>query len=56
MAVAIRKEILLAFLGVGSYAIPFLLGHSQLLTGPLVNAALFIAALTLPTKLLLLPF
>jgi len=36
-----------------SFAIPFALGHSQFLTGSLVNAALFSAAIFLPEKLLL---
>jgi len=39
----------LAFL---SFSIPFSLGHSQLLTGTLVNAFLFSAALFLPKRLL----
>ncbi len=36
-----------------SFAIPFLLGHPQLLVGSLVNAALFLSAIFLPQKLFL---
>lgn len=40
----------LAFL---SFAVPFSLGSSQFITGPLVNAALFASAIFLPQKLFL---
>jgi hypothetical protein len=36
-----------------SFAIPFSLGHPQLLVGSLVNAALFLSALLLPQRLFL---
>jgi hypothetical protein len=40
-------------LSFASYALPFLLGHPQLLVGSLVNAALFLSATFLPQKLFL---
>lgn len=36
-----------------SFAVPFFLGHSQLITGTLVNAVLFSSAFLLPTNFLL---
>lgn len=43
----------MSFLSVLAFAIPFVLGHSQFLTGPLVNAALFMAAILSPTRFFL---
>ena len=40
----------LALIGFLSFAIPFSLGHPQILVGTIVNAALFSAALFLPKK------
>ena len=41
------------FLGLASlsFAVPFALGHSQMMTGVLVNAALFASAMLLPRRL-----
>lgn len=45
----------LIFLGLAllSFAVPFSLGSSQFITGPVVNAALFASAIFLPGKLFL---
>ncbi len=40
-------------LSFSSYAIPFLLGHPQVLVGSLVNAALYLSAILLPQRLFL---
>lgn len=39
-------------IGFGSFVVPFLLGHPQLVVGTIVNASLYVAVLFLPTSLL----
>jgi len=48
----ISEKTLFLGLAVLSFLIPFSLGHSQFLTGTLVNTFLFLAALFLPKRLL----
>ena len=49
-----NKAILLTFTIVSflAFAVPFSLGHPQLLVGTLVNACLFLSAIFLPKKLI----
>lgn len=50
---AIARKVTFVGLAAFSFAIPFSLGHSQFVTGSLVNAALFCSAIFLPKKLFL---
>lgn len=50
LALVVNKELIFSLTALSAFAVPFALGHPQLLVGAIVNAALFSTALHLPEK------